>query len=188
MPFFIALALVFVAEMGDKSQLLVLAFAARYPLRVVVPAVLLATLLIHFFSASVGHLAGSVLPMFWTQLGAGVAFILFGLWTLRPEREHADGQGEGLQWGPFLMIAGTFFLSELGDKTMLVSIAVAGQQRSFLAVWLGGTLGMFLADSIALVAGRFLGTKLQPKWIRYGSAAVFMITGVVVLVHLAAGL
>ncbi len=185
MSFFIALGLVFIAEMGDKSQLLVLAFAARYPLRVVVPAIFLATLLIHFISASVGHLAGSVLPLFWTQLGAGIAFILFGLWTLRPEREDSDNKPAGMQWGPFLTIAATFFLSELGDKTMLASLTVASQQRSFVAVWLGGTLGMFLADAIALVAGHLLGTRIQPHWIRYGSAAVFILTGIVVLVRLA---
>lgn len=184
MSFLLALALVFVAEMGDKSQLLVLAFAARYPLRVVVPAIFLATLLMHLASVSIGQAAGAVLPMFWTQLAAGIAFIAFGLWTLRPEKEDTEETMVATKWGSFLTIAGSFLLSELGDKTMLTSIAVASQQRSFIAVWLGSTFGMFLADAIALVVGYVLGARIPRKLIRYGAAGVFILTGVITLASL----
>ena len=179
--FLLALGLIFAAELGDKSQLLVLAFAARFPLKVAVSAVFVATLLIHLASASVGHAAGAILPTFWAQLASGIAFLGFGLWSLREGQEASDGEVPPRSWGPFLTIAGSFFLSELGDKTMLASVAIASREQSFLAVWLGGTLGMFLADAIALVAGYMLGTRLPARALRYGSAAIFLITGAVVL-------
>lgn len=182
--FLLALGLIFAAELGDKSQLLVLAFAARFPLKVVVPAVFVATLLIHLASVSVGHAAGAVLPTFWTQLISGLAFLVFGLWSLREDRHKADGAVPARTWGPFLTIAASFFLSELGDKTMLASVAIASREQSFLAVWLGSTLGMFFADAIALLAGYMLGSRLPANTLRYLSAAIFLITGAVVLATL----
>ena len=182
--FLLALGLIFAAEIGDKSQLLVIAFAARFPLKVVIPAVFVATLLIHLASVSVGHAAGAVLPTFWTQLVSGLAFLGFGLWSLREDQEAADGVVPARSGLPFLLIAGSLVVSELGDKTMLASVAIASREQSFFAVWLGSTLGMFFADAIALVVGSMLGSRLPSKTLQYLSAAIFLITGAVVLAAL----
>ena len=81
--FWISLIYVLVAEMGDKTQLVALAFATRFKASTVLVGVFLATLLIHLFSVFIGEAAGMALPVFWIKLLAGLAFIGFGLWTLR---------------------------------------------------------------------------------------------------------
>lgn len=77
----------------------------------------------------------------------------------------------------------TFFLAELGDKTMLATVTIASQQQSFFGVWLGSTLGMVVADGIAIIAGKMLGKRLPEKPIKYGAAAVFMISGIYTLLQ-----
>ena len=174
--FFIAAFYVFIAEMGDKTQLVALAFAARYRAALVLSAVFTATLLIHLFSVGLGRLLSDTLPHGWIRLLAGLAFIGFGIWTLRGDelgeekkREHA--------WGPFFTVAVTFFLAELGDKTMLATVAIASQERSFIGVWLGSTVGMVTADGLAVVVGHGLGKRLPEKMIQRVAAALFFISG-----------
>jgi Ca2+/H+ antiporter, TMEM165/GDT1 family len=179
--FFVAFALVFVAEIGDKSQLLVLAFTARYRAAVVLPAIFVATAAIHLLSVSVGAAVARIVPMFWIQIAAGLAFVAFGILALRGRTEAAGAAEAGRRWGPAATIAGTFFVSEFGDKTMLTAIAVSSQYPSFLTVWAGSTLGMFLADSIAVAAGVLMGRHLPQSALRIGAAAVFLLTGVVTL-------
>jgi putative Ca2+/H+ antiporter (TMEM165/GDT1 family) len=179
--FLVAFSLVFVAEIGDKSQLLVLAFASRYRARVVIPAILFATAVMQLLSVTVGEAAGRLLPLFWIHVLSGLAFIAFGIWSLRPEKGEEEEREVASRFGPMVTIAATFLISELGDKTMLTAIAVAGQQRNFLAVWLGSTAGMSIADCISLVVGYVLGKKLPEKAIRYGAAAIFLASGVFTL-------
>src|SRR3954451_10226973 len=78
------------AEMGDKTQLVALAFATRYSARVTLAGVLVATLVVHLFSVAIGEVLGLALPTFWIQLGAGIAFLGFGLWTLRGDTLDED--------------------------------------------------------------------------------------------------
>src|SRR3712207_3626604 len=113
--------LIFLAEMGDKTQLVTLAFASRYSARLVLLAIFAATLLVHLFSGALGELLGVALPTFWLQLIAGLAFIGFGIWTLRGDSLDEEDEEAGTRrgYGPFLTVAFTFFVAELGDKTML---------------------------------------------------------------------
>ncbi|MEO8605528.1 MAG: TMEM165/GDT1 family protein [bacterium] len=180
-PFFIALFFVFAAEMGDKTQLVALAFATRYPARTVLAGVLLATLLVHLFSVGLGEVMGATIPSFWIDMFAGIAFIAFGLWTLRGDALDEDESLRERRFGPLLTVAVAFFLAELGDKTMLMTVTIASQQNSFIRVWLGSTLGMVVADGLAIVVGRVLGAKLPERMIKYGAAAVFLLTGVATL-------
>jgi putative Ca2+/H+ antiporter (TMEM165/GDT1 family) len=146
-------------------------------------AYFIATLLVHLFSVFLGEMAGLALPTFWINLIAGLAFIGFGLWTLRgDELEDEEKLTQGRS-GPLITVGMTFFLAELGDKTMLATVTIASQQQSFLGVWLGSTLGMVVADGIAIIVGKILGKRLPEKPIKYGAAAVFMISGVYTLVQ-----
>jgi putative Ca2+/H+ antiporter (TMEM165/GDT1 family) len=175
--FWIATIYVLVAEMGDKTQLVALAFATRYKASVVLAGVFLATIVVHLFSVVLGEAAGIALPEFWIKLLAGLAFIGFGLWTLRgAEFEDEDKLKTG-RFGPLMTVAITFFLAELGDKTMLATITIASQQQSFVGVWLGSTVGMVIADGIAIVVGKVMGKKLPEKLIKYGAATVFIASG-----------
>jgi Ca2+/H+ antiporter, TMEM165/GDT1 family len=182
-PFLTALFFVFMAEMGDKTQFVALAFATRYSAPLVLTGVLGATLLVHLVSVLLGALVRIALPMFWVKCLAGGAFIGFGVWTLRGDTLDAHAQGAENRWGPLVTVALTFFLAELGDKTMLATITLASQSQAFVAVWLASTLGMVLADGLAILAETVLGTQLPATLMRYGAAIIFGMTGVVTLVE-----
>ncbi len=176
-----ALLFIALAEMGDKTQLVALAFATRYSARTVLGGIFVATLLVHLFSVGIGALLGVALPGFWISLAGGIAFIGFGLWTLRGDTFDDEWAARQRKIGPFLTVATTFFLAELGDKTMLMTVTLASQFRSFVPVWLGSTLGMVIADGLAIVIGRVAGHRVPDRVIRFGAAASFVVVGLAML-------
>ena len=171
--FWKALFFVFISEMGDKTQIVSFSFGAQYSLFKVLSGVLLGIVVMMTLTVGLGHVAGQFLPVFWINIISGVLFIAFGIWALKEHHEH-DGKEIGTKFGPIFAIAITFFIAELGDKTVLASLAVASQEHQYFPVWLGSVLGMFLADLIAIILGRVLGKHLPEKVIRYGSAAIFV--------------
>ena len=177
-------ALIAIAEMGDKSQLAALAFASRFSARLTLAGIAAATLLVHLFSVVVGELMGLALPTFWINLAAGLAFIVFGAWTLRGDSYEEDERPRVSSLGPFFTVAVTFFLAELGDKTMLATVTLGSQLNAFVGVWLGSTLGMVAADAVAILVGRALGRRLPELAIRVGAAAIFFGFGLWTLVAL----
>ncbi len=181
----IAFAVIFVAEFGDKSQLLVLAFATRYPWRPVVAGVVLAAALVQGASVLVGAAVGAVLPETLVAVIAGVAFLAVAGWTLLGSDEDDADEGHAsvrplAGMALVLTVAGTFIAGELGDKTMLATFALAASQGA-LATWIGSTLGEVAANLIAVAVGHQVGTRLPPRVIRIGSAVLFAVAGVVVL-------
>lgn len=179
--FWISLFFVFIAEMGDKTQLVALAFATRYSVKTVLAGVFGATLVVHLLSVFLGEAASWALPTFWIQLLAGLSFIVFGLWTLRGDNLDEDGRKTESRFGPLMTVAVTFFLAELGDKTMLATITIASQYQSFVGVWLGSVLGMVVADGLAIIVGRVMGKRLPERAIKYGAAAIFLLSGLFTL-------
>src|SRR5579875_3153129 len=174
-----ALALVFMAEMGDKTQLVAIAFAAIYPARVVIAGIFLATLVVHLFWQAVG----AALPLLWIKVAAGLSFIGFAIWTIRGDEVDEKESLCGGRLGPLLAVAITFFLAELGDKTMLATIAIASRWNNFLGVWLGSTVGMVGADALAVFGGRLMGQRIPDKLIKYSAACVFALSGMFTLVE-----
>jgi putative Ca2+/H+ antiporter (TMEM165/GDT1 family) len=130
---------------------------------------------------ALGEAIGLALPLFWVRLLAGLSFIGFGVWTLRGDELGDEGKLKEGRSGPLLTVAAAFFLAELGDKTMLATVTVASEQRSFVPVWLGSSIGMVVADGLAVVVGKLLGKRLPEKPIKYGAAAVFIISGLYTL-------
>jgi len=179
--FWVALIYVLVAEMGDKTQLVALAFATRFKASTVIAGVFIATLVIHLGSVLLGEAVSFALPLFWIKVLAGAAFIIFGLWTLKGDEYDEEDNAKSSRFGPLMTVAVTFFLAELGDKTMLMTITVASEQKSFVAVWLGSTVGMVIADGIAIIIGKVMGKNLPEKAIKYGATAVFIISGIYTL-------
>jgi len=177
-PFWISLIYVFVAEMGDKTQLVALAFATKYKALTVLAGVFLATLAVHLLSVVIGGAISHVLPVFWIKIFAGLSFIGFGLWTLRGDSLDEDEMKKPSRCGPLLTVAFAFFIAELGDKTMLATVTIASEQKDFYGVWFGSTIGMVLADALAIVVGRLMGKNLPENLIKYGGAAVFLLSGV----------
>lgn len=173
----LSFGLIFVGEMGDKSQLMALTFATRYRLRSVVLGMLIAIAALIGLSVGLGAALGSLLPTDWIRLAAAVLFIGFGLWALRgeggdDEEEHVvKERRSGL-----LTVMGAMFLAELGDKTMIMSMTLGSQYNGW-GVWIGGTAGMLAADLLAVFAGVWVAKHVPERFIRYGSAAVFIVLG-----------
>jgi Ca2+/H+ antiporter, TMEM165/GDT1 family len=173
--------IIFVAEMGDKSQLMALAFGSRLPARLVLSGIFAATLLVHLFSVAIGELLGWALPTFWIAIVAGLAFIAFGVWTIRGDSLDDDHAEVGKRFGAFFTVAATFFLAELGDKTMLATVTLASQFQEFVPIWIGSTVGMVVADGVAIWVGRMAGKRLPERVIRYAAATVFTVSGLVTI-------
>lgn len=179
--FAVALGVVFVAELGDKSQLLTLTFAARYRWPVVLLGISIATALLMAFSVTVGGLAGAVLPRRPIEIVSGLVFLAFAVWTLLDDDDDEDEEAAAPSQGRVLPgIVGAFAISELGDKTMLATIALASTQN-LPGTWAGATLGMVAANSLALVVGDQIGERVPERAVRIGAAALFAIFGVLLL-------
>lgn len=177
--FWISVALVFIAELGDKSQLMALTFATRYRARDVLIGITLATAIVHLASVAIGGLIGDFAgSQRYIQIISGIAFFAFAAWTLRGD-ELTDDEAHKAQLsrGAAIVAVGVaFFLAELGDKTMLMTIALA-TDHGWFATWIGSTLGMVLADALAIVAGSALGKHLPERTVKIGAAVIFAIFG-----------
>jgi putative Ca2+/H+ antiporter (TMEM165/GDT1 family) len=173
-----------VAELGDKSQLMALAFATRYRAATVLIGITVATALVHLASVLIGAGVGAALPTGVISVVAGLAFFAFAAWTLRGDTLTGEEQDKAKRsTGSAVVAVGVaFFLAELGDKTMLATITLATRE-GLLGTWLGSTLGMVAADALAIALGRLLGRRLPDKAIRYGAAASFVAFGVLLVLE-----
>jgi putative Ca2+/H+ antiporter (TMEM165/GDT1 family) len=175
----LSFAVIFLAELGDKSQLMAHTFATRFKPWPVLIGISVATALVHLVSVGLGYGLGAALPTGWISLVAGLAFLVFGAWTLRGDHltEAEQDKAEQATGSAILAVGGAFFLAELGDKTMLATITLA-TQHGWLGTWVGSTIGMVAADALAILIGRLLGRHLPERIIRYGAAVLFAIFGV----------
>lgn len=179
-------AVIFVAELGDKSQLMAMTFATRYRARDVLLGITAATAVVHLASVGIGYAIGSSFEQYQSPIAiaAGIAFLGFAAWTLRGD-ELTDDEAEKAKkaTGSALLAVGlAFFLAELGDKTMLATITLAVRE-DWLGTWIGSTVGMVAADALAIVVGAVLGKHLPEKVIKIGAAAAFAIFGVLLIVE-----
>lgn len=178
MTIFIAsFLLVFLAEMGDKTQLLAMAFAARYRAGTVLAAVLAATLANHLLAAAAGNWLTNIVPFAYIQIAASVSFILFGLWMLSGDR--LEGEDRRFHFSPFWTVAVAFFFAEMGDKTQLATVALAAKYLSLVPVWMGTTVAMLAADAFGIGVGVVLGKKIPERFIRGFAAAIFILFGLI---------
>lgn len=179
-----ALAVVFVAELGDKTQLLLLALATRHRPGPVVGGLLLGYGTTTVLGVLVGAALGNALPETAVQVGGGLVFLGFAAWTLLgDEEEGGDAVAADEDRHPALLalsIAGALFLSELGDKSQLATATLAAEGAP-VPVAAGALLGILLAGGIGVLAGRLLGDRLDPRILRWGSAALFAAFGVTML-------
>ena len=180
--FLLSFGAVFVAELGDKSQLMALTFAARYRALIVLAGVTAATFVVHAGSVVLGVAFATAIPTDLVQVIAGIAFLGFALWTLRGDSLDEDEQGKAGRAGGWAIVAvaTAFFLAELGDKTMLVTITLATTGEPW-GTWLGSTLGMVAADAIAIAIGAWLGARLPERAIKVFAAVAFVLFGIVLL-------
>jgi len=206
--FFVATVLITLAELGDKTQLLALVLATRYRAWQVLVGIFGATLLVHFLSTLVGGAVGSLIPQAVLSWIAGVLFVGFGAWTLRGDSVDEDETPRQPRFGPIMTVAIAFFLAELGDKTQIMTMTIAadpgaalrsfggtvsswipaglsapspGSVPAFWGVWMGSTLGMVIADGLAILVGAVLGKSLPERLITRISGIVFILFGIAII-------
>jgi putative Ca2+/H+ antiporter (TMEM165/GDT1 family) len=162
--------------MGDKTQLLAMAFATRYRWQTVMWGVFAATVLNHLFAVVVGNYLTAIIPLQYIQIAAAISFIVFGLWTIRGDELQGEDKSRG--YSPFWTVAIAFFFAEMGDKTQLATIALAAKFNQVLPVWLGTTAGMMVADAIGIIIGIVLGRKIPERAVKWFAALIFIVFGI----------
>jgi putative Ca2+/H+ antiporter (TMEM165/GDT1 family) len=168
--------LVTLSEMGDKTQLLAFSLATRYRRPwIVMGGILAATVLNHALASGAGTwISIHVAPRTMSAILAAT-FIVFGLWTLRPDTlDEARGPE---RYGPFLTTTVLFFLAEMGDKTQLATVALAARYRSIAVVTVGTTLGMLASDGLAVFLGERFASRVPMPWLHRAAAAGFFLFG-----------
>ena len=185
----VAAGVVFLAELGDKSQLMALAMAAKHRARDVFIGMFFAILLMFALAVGLGALLGTFLEDYRdvVTIGAGVVFLLFAVWTLRDDDDDDDEAVDTLAptAGSRTVVTAAFtafVVAELGDKTQLASATLA-MRDGFWPVYLGSVAGEVAAIGLAIVVGAVAGKHLPERLIRFGAAALFAVFGVIMIVQ-----
>ena len=177
--FFVSTAIVALAEMGDKTQLLALVLAARFrkPWPIVL-GILVATLANHGLAGALGAWVTTVVGPQVLRWILGVSFIAMAVWMLIPDKlDEGDADGAP-RWGVFGTTLVAFFLAEMGDKTQIATVMLAAQYPHFLLVVIGTTLGMLIANVPVVLAGNFAADRLPLTLIRRLAALAFAVLAV----------
>ncbi|MBF8983226.1 TMEM165/GDT1 family protein [Lutibacter sp. B2] len=171
-----SLILIFMAEMGDKTQILAMAFATQFKIHQVLLGIFIGSLLNHGIAVGVGSYISDIIPIGAIQIVAGFLFIGFALWTLKGD-EDEDANHKNF-FGPILTVAIAFFIGELGDKTQLTAITLAADANFPIFVLMGTVLGMVFTSTLGIFVGSKIGDKVPKITIKIVSSAVFMLCGI----------
>jgi putative Ca2+/H+ antiporter (TMEM165/GDT1 family) len=177
----VAAGVVFVAELGDKTQLLAMSLATRHRPALVLAGLALAEGVLNLLSVLVGGAAGAALPTPALRLGGGLVFLAFAWSAWRDAGEDVGGEAPTVRPGAVVRsVAATMFVAELGDKSMLTTATLAAQRDPILT-WIGATLGIVACGAFAVALGRVIGERLPARASRLVSAALFAVFGVLLL-------
>ncbi|SDK76086.1 TMEM165/GDT1 family protein [Natronincola ferrireducens] len=171
---------IFLAEMGDKTQILAMTFATKYPAKKVLLGVLFGSLANHALAVFIGFYLSKTISLTLIQLIAGCSFIIFGLWGLVEDTEEENKKSTN-KYGPILTVATAFFIGELGDKTQLTTIALASQATYPHFILIGTVLGMVLTSGIGIWIGSKIGKNIPEIAIKLASSGVFLLFGIMKL-------
>lgn len=179
-------AVVALAEIGDKTQLLAIVLATRFKRPwPIVAGIFVATIANHFLAALVGEQAAAFLDGQWFRYLVAASFILMAGWTLIPDKFDEDEEAKPSRFGPFLATAIAFFLVEMGDKTQIATIALGARFQSVVPVMMGTTIGMMIANVPAVFLGNALIKKVPLNVVRTVAALLFLVIGLWLLAQTA---
>jgi len=184
----LTLGVVFLAELGDRSQLITLTYALRCRWWVVLTGVGIAAFMTHGVSVAIGHFLGTTLPARPMAFASAIAFLIFAVWAWR--EGAAKNEAVSTTAEPrfaLLAVISSFALAEMSDKTTLATLTLASH-HNWAGVWIGSTLGMILADALAIGAGRLLHRRLPEKLLHVSASLLFLIFGLWMLFDSALGL
>jgi putative Ca2+/H+ antiporter (TMEM165/GDT1 family) len=179
--FLTSTAVVALAEIGDKTQLLAIVLATRFKRPVpIILGILVATLANHFLAALAGQQVASILEGDWFRYLIAASFVAMGFWTLIPDKldELTD---KPARFGAFLTTAIAFFIVEMGDKTQIATVALGARFAQVGWVTAGTTLGMMIANVPAVLLGNELVKRVPMAAVRMAAALLFLAIGLWVL-------
>lgn len=180
---FTSTAVVALAEIGDKTQLLAILLATRFKERwAIVWGILFATLANHALAALVGMQVASILESNWFRLAIAISFIAMAAWTLVPDTLDEEEQ-KPQRFGAFLTTLIAFFIVEMGDKTQIATVALGARYMDVWSVTAGTTLGMMIANVPAVWLGHELIRRVPLHLVRMAAAALFFLIGVWMLIE-----
>ncbi len=186
--FFTILATMFIAEMGDKTQLMMIAMTSRYKLRDILIGAGAAILVLNGLAIALGALISQLIPTWLIRMAAGLAFFYFAWSTIKHiTDEDEEEKQKASRFPPILAVFGTFFLAELGDKTQLTAITFAANEGANSAlskailIWLACSIGLFLADMIGMLAGQLIKKNLPDGFLNILAFVIFAIFGFITL-------
>ncbi len=180
--FLVSTAVITLAEMGDKTQLLAFLLAARFkkPIPIIL-GILVATVLNHSLAGVLGLWITETLSPQWLRWLLGLSFIGMAIWALVPDKIEDSDMHLTLRWGVFGATLVTFFLAEMGDKTQIATVALAANYAAPIMVVLGTTLGMIIADLPAVFVGDKFAARISMRLVHGVAAAIFAVLGVLTL-------
>jgi len=174
-----AFFLIFIAEMGDKTQILAMAFATKYKMKKVLLGVFIGSLLNHALAVLLGSNLSYFIPLNTLSIIAGFSFIVFGLWNLKSDDDEEESSVS--KYGPVVTVALAFFIGELGDKTQLTAIALSTDASFPLFILMGTVLGMVFTSLIGIIVGIKLGSKIDEFYIKVAASIIFLVFGYIKL-------
>ena len=182
----ISTGVVALAEMGDKTQLLSLMLAARYPKQAlaIIGGIFIATIANHACAAFLGHWLTSFMSPDLLKWILGLSVVGIGLWLLVPDHidDAKDSKVADRAFQVFLLTLGLFFVAEMGDKTQIATIALGAKYSDVLSVTVGTTLGMMLANVPAVWIGQKFTKRMPIKWVHAVAAVTFISIGIATLI------
>ena len=176
-------SLLFLAEMGDKSQLIAMTLACRYRPAPVIAGVFAAFALLNLLAVGVGTALYEWLPQGPLLLAAGLLFLFFA-WRSWRDAEDADGldrAADSMTRGALVTSFAMIFVAELGDKTQLAMLGLAAGSGAPWSVFTGGTLALWAVSLIGILIGASLLRRVSPHWLHRGAAVLFLVFGMLAL-------
>ena len=187
-PFFISFIMIFVSELGDKTQFLVLSFSNKLRASRILIGIALGTFFSHGFAILFGSFVSSIGSDFSVYLSffTYLSFLVFGVYGFLPKREKISSSKYSflsrflhLNISYVFIIAVSIFVGEIGDKTFLASLGLGIEYSDFkVPLIFGSIMGMICSNSIAIFLGRFLGNNFNPDFVEKVSNVLFILFGI----------
>lgn len=173
----------FIAEMGDKTQLMLIALTSKYKLKDIILGTAVAILVLNGLAVLAGGLVSEFIPDWVIKIVAALAFLYFAASTIAGDEDEEEENAKfGIQFAPLAVFC-TFFVAELGDKTQLTAITFGANEgmSAALIVWLACSLGLFAADILGMMVGYLLKSKTPDGLLKSLAFVIFSIFGVYTL-------
>lgn len=170
-----AFLLIFIAEMGDKTQLIAMSFATKYSIKDVLKGVILGVTLNHGLAIILGSCISQYVAIEHIQLGAGLLFLVFGILGLLDDKEEEEELRQG--FGPVCTVAIAFFIGEFGDKTQLAAMALGAESSRPILILMGTVLGMLGTSSLGMLVGSKMGEKISATTLKIIASIAFIFCG-----------